>query len=189
MDQDLLLIITFALASIAGALLVVVPVLPASLTPLAAALACGVIVGWGEIGWWTWVVQIVLLAASMLIDNVVQALGVKRVGGTRWAMLGGAIGVIAGPFALAPFIGPFALLLGPPLGAVVGTLAGEGFARSRARPGEEPSHVELEPGINAIGHAHYVRVGRGALIAWAVTMPIKLTLLTIQLGLLALDVW
>lgn len=189
MDHDLLLILLIAIASIAGALLVLVPVLPASLTPVVAALVSGAIIGWGSLGWWFWIVQAVLVGASMLVDNVVQALGVQRVGGTKTAMLGGAIGVVAGPFLLAPFIGPFALLLGPPVGAVAGTLLGEALARSRASSTEQLPHLELEAGVAPMRHVHYARVGRGAFIAWLVSMPIKLVLLTLQLALLALAVW
>jgi uncharacterized protein YqgC (DUF456 family) len=49
---------------------------------------------------------------------VAGALGVKRIGGSRWAMLGAALGAVVGVF-----FGPVGLILGPIVGAIAVELA------------------------------------------------------------------
>ncbi len=188
-------------AGIAAYALTIVPLIPGTLFVPIGALAVMAVDESFRPGWWFWVLQVLLVAMFIVVDNVAQWLGVKRYGGSRLAMFGGAVGVIAGPILLAFVSGPFALLLGPPIGAVVGTLGGELIARKRAgrkaaqnveaiaAPADgvapEPASAALEPAIEAPSTARgMVRLGVGALVAWAVGTSAKLVLVSIQIALL-----
>jgi uncharacterized protein len=153
----------------------VVPILPGTLFPPAGAAAVGALEGWDTFAWWFWVAQALLVIAYFVVDHVAQVLGVKRAGGSRAAMFGGAAGALVGPFALAPVMGPFALLFGPPVGAVAGTLLGESWARKRA-------------GVDRVSRAEHQRLGTGALLAYVAGTVVKLAVLGVQVGLLVLVV-
>jgi len=176
MDQDALILLVAAIATLAGAFFTVVPLLPGTLFLPLGAVVCALIVDWDLFPWWFWVAQAVLVGGYLLVDNLVQLLGVRRAGGSRSAMVGGAVGVFVGPLALAPLMGPLALLLGPPIGAVAGTLIGEERARRRRSSSEQA----------APGRA-YGKLGIAALIAFAVGTAIKLTIIAAQVALLLTD--
>lgn len=171
MDTDSQLLLIVAITALAAAFFTVVPVLPGSLLVPAGAAVCALVDGWDQFPWWFWVAQAVFVALAIGVDQVAQLVGVRRAGGSRHAMWGGAIGVFAGPFVLALAIGPFALLVGPPLGAVAGTLIGEEYGRSRA-------------GRGADAPRDYQRLGTVALLAFAVGTSIKLGLVAVQVGIL-----
>lgn len=59
----------------------------------------------------------IVVTVIQILDTVVPAWGTKRLGGSKWGMLGSAIGVIFGLF-----LGPWGILVGPFIGAVVGEL-------------------------------------------------------------------
>jgi uncharacterized protein YqgC (DUF456 family) len=59
-----------------------------------------------------------LTALAYGVDYVAGALGVKKIGGSRWAMLGATLGAVVGVF-----FGPLGLILGPIIGAVTAELA------------------------------------------------------------------
>lgn len=170
MDHDTISLVLVAAAALLAAAFTVVPVLPGTLFVPAGAVAIGFVVGWDPFEPWFWIVQAVLVALYLLVDNLAQLLGVKRVGGSRQAMVGGAIGVFVGPFALALVMGPLALLVGPPVGAVVGTIIGERRARR-----------SLPPEVEGPG---YRSLGMGALVAFVVGTTVKLAIVAIQVGLL-----
>ncbi len=126
--------------SIAGYLLTFAPVVPGTLMVPLGAVAYGLIEGFHPFAWYFWVGQAVLVAVYLIVDNVAQHYGVKRIGGSKEAMWGGVLGVVLGPFLVAPFLGPFALFVGPPLGAVAGALLGQAYSRRQDnRRGEEAS--------------------------------------------------
>lgn len=166
---DLLLLAAAALLAFA---FTVVPVLPGALFPLLALVAVGALDGWGTVPVVAWVALVVLLLLYLLADNVAQLLGVQRLGGSRRAMAYGTVGVVLGPVALAPVLGPLALVLGPPVGAVAGTILGERSSARRAGAGT--------PSAN-----HYRRLGTGALVAYVVGTAAKLVIVAIQVGILA----
>lgn len=171
MDSDLLVLIIVAVAAIAAAAFTVVPVLPGTLFVPLGGIAAAFVVGWDELRWWYWAAQAVLVLVYLVVDNLAQALGVKRVGGSREAMIGGAIGVFAGPIVLAFVMGPLALLLGPPVGAIVGTLAGE--RRARRAAAAEPATF-----------AEYRRLGVTAFVAFVASTVMKLVIVAVQVGVL-----
>jgi uncharacterized protein YqgC (DUF456 family) len=171
-DTDLLVLVIVALGALAATGFTVVPVLPGTLFVPAGAAIIGLATDFGRFEWWFWAAQAMLVIAYVAIDNVAQVFGVKRLGGSRQAMFGGAVGVFLGPILLAFVMGPFALLLGPPIGAVVGTLVGEHRARRTA---------ETDPAVEA---ASYRRLGMGALTAFVVGTILKLVIVAIQVTLL-----
>ena len=61
-----------------------------------------------------WGVVVIII---QVLDAVVPAWGTKRLGGTKWGMWGSTLGVVVGLF-----LGPWGIILGPFLGAVVGEL-------------------------------------------------------------------
>jgi uncharacterized protein YqgC (DUF456 family) len=176
MDVDSTELVILVLAALAGAFFTVVPIIPGALFIPAGAAVLATMQRWDEIPAWFWAVQVVLVVAYVLVDNLAQVVGVKRAGGSRAAMVGGAIGVFVGPIVLALVMGPFALLFGPPVGAVVGTLVGEERARSRLG---DPS---------AAAPRNHVRLSIGALVAYAVSTALKLVLVAVQVGLFILVV-
>lgn len=171
MDDASATLLIIALSSIAGVLFTVVPIVPGALFAPVGAVAIGITQGWDRIPGWLWAVQAVLVVSYLLIDNLAQLVGVKRVGGSRSAMAGGAIGVFAGPLVLAFVSGPLALLFGPPIGAVVGTLVGEQRSRRAA-------------GSAAASMREYGRLGVGALVAFVLSMVLKLLLISVQVAVM-----
>lgn len=175
MDTDSLLLLIVAITALAATFFTVVPVIPGAVLVPAGAAACALVDRWDRFEPWFWIAQAVLVALAFAVDQVAQVVGVKRAGGSRSAMWGGAIGVFAGPFILALLIGPFALLVGPPIGAVVGTIAGEEYGRRRA-------------GDRSGSAREYQRLGTVALLAFAIGTSIKLVLVAVQVGILFAEV-
>lgn len=71
-----------------------------------------------------------LVLLSFAIDFLATVLGAKRVGATKLALLGAAIGTVVGVFLGLP-----GLILGPFVGAVLGELASHGKVEQAARAG------------------------------------------------------
>jgi uncharacterized protein len=71
-----------------------------------------------------------LVLVSFAIDFLASVLGAKRVGATKLALLGAAIGTVVGLFLGLP-----GLILGPFVGAVLGELASHGKVEQAARAG------------------------------------------------------
>lgn len=188
-------------ACIGAYVLSIAPIVPGSLCIVAGAIAISMIEGWDTFRWWFWVGQAVLVVGSVVVDNVAQAIGVQRIGGSRRAILGGTAGVIIGPLVLAPVLNLFAVLIGPPVGAVVGTLLGETSHRRRqerragqappALPGARPSGAmpagAAEARASLAASPSMPRIGVGALVAWIVGTGVRLGLVTIQVAWLLLE--
>jgi uncharacterized protein YqgC (DUF456 family) len=120
MDSSLLLWLLaglLVLVGLAGTLLPLLPGIPLMLVGM-------ILAAWADdftrIGWVTLVILAVLTALSFVIELVAAALGAKRVGASRQAIAGAALGT-----ALGFFLGLPGLILGP----FVGALAGELMAR------------------------------------------------------------
>jgi uncharacterized protein YqgC (DUF456 family) len=71
-----------------------------------------------------------LTLASFAIDFAATAMGAKRVGATRLAIVGAALGTLAGVFLGIP-----GLILGPFVGAVIGELLSHGEMQRATRAG------------------------------------------------------
>jgi uncharacterized protein len=111
---EVVLYLLGAVALVAGVVGLVLPGLPGS--PL---LVAGVVlVAWGghfqRVGWPTIVASAILGAVILAVDWIAGVLGAKAFGASRWAVIGGGVGVLAGlPFGLP------GIILGPAAGAVV----------------------------------------------------------------------
>jgi uncharacterized protein YqgC (DUF456 family) len=95
----------------------------------------GLLVGaWADdftrVGWLTLSLLGVLTALSFVIDFAATALGAKRVGATKLAVVGAAIGTFGGIFLGIP-----GLILGPFVGAVAGEMLSHGEWRRASEAG------------------------------------------------------
>ncbi len=96
---------------------VVLPALPGTVLIFAGLLLAAWADGFVRVGAGTIVALGILTVASYFVDVAAMALGMKRLGTTRRAMAGAAIGTIAGLFFGLP-----GLIIGPFAGAVLGEL-------------------------------------------------------------------
>jgi uncharacterized protein YqgC (DUF456 family) len=142
------------LAGLAG---LVVPALPGSVLMVAAV----VIIAWAghfaRLGWPTIAIAALLGALMWIVDHLAALLGAKAFGASRWALAGGAIGVVVGLFFGLPGI-----VLGPAVGA---------FA------------LELWKGADLRRAA---RSGTGVLVGFAVGTVAKIALAFVLLGVVGL---
>lgn len=189
--MDVFAVILVVAAIVAAYAFTIVPLLPGTLFVPVGALGWGALRGWEPFPWWFWVGQALLVVAYIAVDNVAQVLGVGRLGGSRASMVGGSIGVVAGTFVTAPFLGPFALLLGPPLGAVAGTLVGELVARRRAHSAADATTpLEATPTSTARqASARLTHLGAGSLVAFVAGTAAKVVLVSVQCVWLVIAVW
>jgi hypothetical protein len=151
---------------LAGALIViglagtVLPALPGLPLVFAGMLLAAWAGDFQTIGGWTVLLLGLLTAASIIGELMASALGAKRVGASRKAMLGAAIGTFAGLF-----LGIAGLLVGPFVGAVIGEM-------SDGREWRQAS-----------------KVGFGAWLGLAVGAALKLALAFAMLGIFVLAIW
>ena len=130
MDGNAWMWVVAALLIVAGMAGTVLPALPG--IPLVFA---GLVVGaWADdferVGWVTLSVLGVLALASLAIDFSATAMGAKRVGATRQAIVGAAVGTLAGLFFGIP-----GLIVGPFVGAVAGEILSHGEWRRATSAG------------------------------------------------------
>ena len=114
-----LLVVALVLAGLAGAVLPAIPGVPLVFGGLWLAAW---IDDYTRVSGWTLAVLGVLTVLAMAIDLMATALGAKRVGASRQAIAGAAVGTLVGVF----FGGLLGLLIGPFIGAVAGELAARG---------------------------------------------------------------
>jgi uncharacterized protein len=122
-----LLVALLVLAGLAG---VVLPALPG--TPF---IFLGLLLGawidhFAKVGGLTITLLGVLAAAAWLVDVAATSLGAKKVGASTIAIVGAALGTIAGLFFGIPGI-----LFGPLLGAIIGELIATRDSRQAAKAG------------------------------------------------------
>ncbi len=106
------------------------PVLPGALLVFGGMLLAAWIDHFQRVGWITLVILGVLTGLVFVIDIVAAFFGAKRVGASRLALLGAAVGTIVGLF-----FGIVGILLGPFIGAVTGELIARGQLEPAARVG------------------------------------------------------
>jgi len=117
-DQSLILWIIGAILTVTGLSGLLLPIVPGA--PL---LFLGLLFGaWAEgfsyIGIWTLLLLAAMAALTYVVEFAASVLGVKKYGGSKRAMIGAALGGVAGLFLGIPGI-----LLGPFVGAVIGELS------------------------------------------------------------------
>ena len=109
---------------------VVLPGLPGTVLIFAGLLLAAWADGFVRVGVATMIVLGVLTVATYFVDVVAMALGMKRLGTTRRAMAGAALGTLAGLFFGLP-----GLVIGPFAGAVLGELTANNDLRGAGRAG------------------------------------------------------
>jgi uncharacterized protein YqgC (DUF456 family) len=112
---------------LAGSVLPALPGVPLVFAGLLVAAWAG---NFEQVGAFPLVVLGLLTLLSFGIDLAATALGAKRVGATKLAVLGAALGTFAGVFLGLP-----GLVLGPFLGAVAGELLSHGQVQQATRAG------------------------------------------------------
>ena len=100
------------LVGLAGVVLPALPGLPLMFAGLWLAAWAG---GYDQVGVGTVIMLAVLTLLSLGVDIVAALLGAKRVGASRLALLGAAIGTVAGLF-----LGLAGIIIGPFVGALLG---------------------------------------------------------------------
>ncbi|WP_462115366.1 DUF456 domain-containing protein [Lysobacter xanthus] len=151
--------ILLVIVGIAGAVL---PALPGIPLVFAGLLLAAWADGFRHVGGWTLGILGVLTVLSFAVDLLATAMGAKRVGASRLAVIGATLGTFAGLFAgfVGIFIGPF-----------VGAVAGELIHRRR---------------LEDMGHA--TRVGVGTWVGLLLGTVLKLVIAFGMVGLFAV-VW
>jgi uncharacterized protein len=118
MDTQLLWYIVAALLILAGLAGTILPALPGLPLMFAGMFLAAWADGFRQISGWTLGVLAVLTLVSIGVDVLATTLGARRVGASKLAMLGAAIGTLVGGIV---FSLP-GLILGPFIGAVTGEL-------------------------------------------------------------------
>ncbi|NTW56161.1 MAG: DUF456 family protein [Chlorobiaceae bacterium] len=151
MDTAILLWAIAAILVVTGLAGLVMPALPGIGLIFAGLAAAAWAEGFAYVGWKTLTVLGVLTLITIGVDLVAGALGAKKFGAGKQAVIGAAIGGFAGIFFGFPGI-----ILGP----FIGALAGELLARRNLN----------DAGIAAVGTWLGVLVGAALKIAIAFTM-------------------
>jgi uncharacterized protein YqgC (DUF456 family) len=123
----LVLAVVLVCAGIAGSVL---PALPGVSLVFAGLLLAAWAGDFQQVGWVPLVVLGLLTAISFVIDFVATAAGAKRVGATKLAVVGAAIGTLGGLLLGLP-----GLILGPFVGAVAGEMISHGKVEQATRAG------------------------------------------------------
>lgn len=127
---DMLWYILAALLVVAGFAGTVVPAVPGVPLVFAGMLLAAWVDGFNHVGAITLTILGVLALVATLLDFIAGVLGAKRVGASRRALAGAAIGTVAGMFFGLP-----GLLLGPFIGALAGELGASGSLARATRVG------------------------------------------------------
>jgi len=122
-----LLALLLVVVGIAGSVL---PALPGVTLVFLGLLLAAWIGDFQQVGPLPLVVLGLLTLLSFVIDLAATALGAKRVGATKLAVVGAALGTVAGLFLGLP-----GLILGPFVGAVAGELMSHGQVQQATRAG------------------------------------------------------
>jgi uncharacterized protein YqgC (DUF456 family) len=121
------LAVVLVVAGLAG---IVLPGLPGTLLIFAGLWLAAWADGFTRVGAGTIVMLGIVAAATYFVDVAMMAAGMKRLGTSRRAMAGAAIGTVAGFFFGLP-----GLIIGPFVGAVIGELTAHGDLTRAGRAG------------------------------------------------------
>ena len=109
---DIVVTILLGLAMLIGLASTLIPVIPDLGVIMISALGYGLLVGWGENGWWLFAIIVVLGLGGQAAEWFVSGMGARR-GGASWLSTFG--GLAAGLVGLLVF-GPLGLIAGLLLG-------------------------------------------------------------------------
>jgi uncharacterized protein YqgC (DUF456 family) len=129
-SSDVLLWILTALLMAAGLAGAVLPVLPGAALVLVGAVLGAWIDGFERVGGWTLGLLVALALLSWVLDYVAALLGAKKVGASRLALVGAAVGTVAG--LMFGLVGVFVL---PFIGAALGEYIARRDHQAAARVG------------------------------------------------------
>ena len=132
MLAQLLLWLAAGALIIAGLAGTILPGLPGVLLIFAGMLLGAWIDHFQRIGWPTLTILGILTGLALVADLIATALGARRLGASRRAVIGSVVGGLVGPFTGLGLIG---LLLGPFIGAVIGELIARRPMATAARVG------------------------------------------------------
>jgi len=121
------LAVALIVVGVAGTFL---PVLPGALLVFGGMLLGAWIDGFQRVGWVTLVILGFLTLLVFIVDLVAGLMGAKRVGASRLAIAGAAIGTVVGMF-----FGIVGILIAPFIGAVAGEIIARGRLAPAARVG------------------------------------------------------
>lgn len=121
------LALLLVLAGLAGAVL---PAIPGAPLVFAGLLLGAWVDGFQKVGWFPLTVAGILAALTIAVDLAATALGAKRVGASPLALVGAAVGTVAGLFF--GFVG---VVVGPFAGAAIGEYAARRDLRQAGRVG------------------------------------------------------
>lgn len=110
--MTVLLYVLGAVALLVGLVGIVLPGLPGALLMVGGVFLIGWAGNFAVVGWPTIAIAAVLGLGITAVDWLAGLMGAKAFGASRWAMLGGAVGLVAGLFFGLPGV-----LLGPAVGA------------------------------------------------------------------------
>ena len=122
-----LLALLLVLAGIAGAVL---PAIPGAPLVFGGLLLGAWIDGFAKVGWFPLVLIGLLASLTIVVDVTATALGAKRVGASPLALVGAALGTVAGLF-----FGLVGVLVGPFAGAALGEYVARRDLRQAGRAG------------------------------------------------------
>jgi len=126
-------VLFFAIAIVlvvVGLIGIVMPALPGTLLILAGLVLAAWADGFVRVSVWTLVLIGLIGVASYGVDFVAAALGAKKLGASRRAMVGAGLGTLAGLMFGLP-----GLIVGPFVGAVIGELTTAGDWKKAGRAG------------------------------------------------------
>ncbi len=115
MDYSFIFYTVAALLVLIGIAGILLPALPGVPLVFVGMLVAAWTEGFNRIGWITLVILGVLTVISIIIDVISTVIGAQKVGASRLALAGSAIGTVAGLFFM-----PIGLFAGPFLGALAG---------------------------------------------------------------------
>jgi uncharacterized protein YqgC (DUF456 family) len=115
MDYSFIFYLLAALLVVVGVAGVVLPALPGVPLVFAGLVVAAWADGFERVGWLPLLVLGVFTAISVVIDVLSTVIGAQKVGASKLALIGSAIGTVAGLFFM-----PIGLFVGPFAGALVG---------------------------------------------------------------------
>ena len=109
---------------------IVLPALPGTLLIFAGILLAAWAEGFSRVGMWPLIAIGVIGGLTYFVDLVAAALGAKKLGASKRAMIGAGLGTLGGLFLGLPGI-----IIGPFVGAVIGELTVERDIRKAGKAG------------------------------------------------------
>jgi len=159
---DSLLTVVAGILMLVGLLGIFLPLVPDVLLIWGAALGYGLLVGWGASGPWLFGVITLLGLLAAAAEAWVSGAGAYKAGASAWSILAGLAGGVAGFFLL------------PPLGMVIGLLAGTFLAEYlRRKDARQAARAMVGMGLG-YGVSFVVKLffGLGMVGAWAAWVAI-----------------